>query len=495
MANKIVDSIVAVLGIGAASTAAWWYQNKQPASSPVAAGGAPGTGGAPGAPRAVGVEVARVEKLTLRDDAQAVGTLRSRQNVMLRPEVAGRIMSLGFNDGSQVQAGQMLVQLDDTLQRAEVQQSLAQVSIAQANHKRNQELVAQNFVAQRVLDESAASLQVAQAQLALSCARLDRMRLLAPFSGLVGIRTVNIGDYVRDGTDLINLEDISTLYVDFRLPERYQGKVVPRQMVEMQLDALPNRLFKAQVEAIDPLIDANGRSIGVRAVLPNQAGELVRAGGVSNPGNGPAAAAVPAKRNPAAASVAAAPAAQGETKPGATFAGCPEPRAVQSPAKGPGSGPLRPGMFARVTAVFDVRPDALSIPEEAIVPQGGRQFVIRAVSPSQVSATAPLPADVQQVSQRVEVKLGIRRPGRVEILDGLAEGDIVVIAGQQRLQKDGTPLRTVEMSRGGAGGGAPAGSGSNAAPAASAGTAPAGAGAAPGAASNAPAAPAPAPAR
>ncbi len=466
MANKIVYSIVAVLGIGAASTAAWWYQNKQPASAPVAAGGAPGPGGAagaPGAPRIVGVEVARVEKLTLRDDAQAVGTLRSRQNVILRPEVAGRIMSLGFRDGSPVQAGQTLVQLDDTLQRAEVQQSLAQVSIAQANHKRNQELVAQNFVAQRVLDESAASLQVAQAQLALSCARLDRMRLLAPFSGLVGIRSVNIGDYVRDGADLINLEDISALYVDFRLPERYQGKIVPRQTVEMQLDALPNRMFKAQVEAIDPLIDANGRSIGVRAVLPNQAGEPLRVGGGPNsaPASAPgsASAAAPAKRSPAAApaAAAAAAAAQGDIKPGAAVAGCPEPRAVVSPAKGPGSGPLRPGMFARVTAVFEVRPDALSIPEEAIVPQGGRQFVIRAVSPSQVATTAPLPPDVQQVSQRVEVKLGIRRPGRVEILDGLSEGDTVVIAGQQRLQKDGTPLRTVEMSRGGPGGGGPGG--------------------------------------
>ena len=447
MANKIVYSVVAVIGIGAASTAAWWYQNKQPSPAPVAAGaGAPG--GAAGGPRVIGVEVSRVEKLTLRDDAQAVGTLRSRQNVMLRPEVAGRIMSLGFSDGSPVQAGQTLVQLDDTLQRAEVQQSLAQVSIAQANHKRNQELVAQNFVAQRVLDESAASLQVAQAQLALSCARLDRMRILAPFPGVVGIRTVNIGDYVRDGTDLINLEDISTLYVDFRLPERYQGKIVPRQIVEMQLDALPGRMFKAQVEAIDPLIDANGRSIGVRAVLSNQVGEPVRP-----PAGNNAAAASGGARPAAAAPVraqAAAPVATGEIKPGATVAGCPEPRVIISPARGSGSGPLRPGMFARVTAVFDVRPDALSVPEEAIVPQGGRQFVIRAVSPAPGNAPANLPADVQLVSQRVEVKLGIRRPGRVEILDGLVEGDTVVIAGQQRLQKDGTPLRTVEMSRGAA---------------------------------------------
>ena len=221
----------------------------------------------------MGVEVAQVTKISIRDDAQTVGTLRSRQNVMLRPEVAGRVLTLGFTDGNRVRAGQLLVQLDDTLQRAEVQQSLAQVSIASANHKRNQDLVAQNFVAQRVLDESGAALQVAQAQLALSCARLDRMRIVAPFSGTVGIRNVNIGDYVKDGADLINLEDIGNLYVDFRLPERNQGKVVAGQVVELDIDAMPGRMFKAKVEAVDPLIDANGRSIGVRAVMANTAGE------------------------------------------------------------------------------------------------------------------------------------------------------------------------------------------------------------------------------
>ena len=84
----------------------------------------------------MGVEVTQVSKISIRDDAQTVGTLRSRQNVMLRPEVAGRVLALGFTDGNRVRAGQLLVQLDDTLQRAEVQQSLAQVSIASSNHKR-----------------------------------------------------------------------------------------------------------------------------------------------------------------------------------------------------------------------------------------------------------------------------------------------------------------------------------------------------------------------
>ena len=106
------------------------------------------------APRAAGVEVAKAERARLQDEAQSVGTLRSRQSVMMRPEVAGRVKAIGFADGATVRKGQVLVQLDDTLQRAEVKQAQAQVSIARANLKRNQELVAQNFVTQRVLDES-----------------------------------------------------------------------------------------------------------------------------------------------------------------------------------------------------------------------------------------------------------------------------------------------------------------------------------------------------
>jgi membrane fusion protein (multidrug efflux system) len=112
-------------------------------------------------------------------------------------------------------------------------------------------------------------------------------------------------------------------------------------------------------------------------------------------------------------------------------------------------------MFARVSAVFAIKPDALVVPEEAIVPQGGKQFVIRAIAPSEMpaqpasaTASAPeIPPGTQYVSRRVEVKLGIRRGGQVEITEGLNEGEPVVVAGQQRLQKDGTPLRVVELGK------------------------------------------------
>ena len=479
MAKKIVYPLVAILGIAVASGAAWWYQSKPTGPKEMVAGsgaapaGAPaGPASGPAVPRAAGVEVAKVETMSLRDDAQAVGTLRSRQSVMLRPEIAGRIKELGFTDGARVRKGQMLVQLDDALQRADLRQALAQVSIAKANLKRNEELVAQNFVAKRVLDESAASLQVAEAQLGLSCARLSRMVLLAPFDGTLGIRNINLGDFVKDGADLVNLEDTSSMYVDFRLPERFQGKLKLQQPVELLLDAVPGRKFKARIEALDPLLDANGRSVGVRAVLPNSMGEAATPPGAAGGGRPAAAAAAAASApkarpaRPAAARPNAAPESGTVSRAAGPYEalGCPPDPITPSarpampaaaagraaPAGGPA--PLRPGMFARVTAVFSVNEAALVVPEEAIVPQGGRQFVFKVVEPSAlppaVAASAPpLAPDTKFDSQRQEVKLGARRAGKVEVTDGLSEGQTVVVAGQQRLQRDGTALRVVELGR------------------------------------------------
>jgi membrane fusion protein (multidrug efflux system) len=349
---------------------------------------------------------------------------------MIRPEIAGRVVALGFSDASTVRAGQMLVQLDDSLQRAEIAQALAQVSIAQANHKRNQELVAQNFIAQRSLDESQANLQVAQAQLSLGCARWQRMKILAPYAGTLGIRTVNIGDYVKEGADLVNLEDLSALYVDFRLPERYQDKVALRQTVDVQVDAIPGHNFQARIEAIDPLIDANGRSISLRAVMGNSGG--------AGKGSSAASAAPVVRPGKAVSAVRADNVALQSAEEV-----CPAPQ-MPAASSGASHGPLRPGMFARVNALFALKQAALSIPEEAIVPMGGKQFVIKAVPPDAVPEHGPLPPDTKLVSQRTEVKLGARRPGRVEILSGLSAADTVVVAGQFRLQKDGTALRVIE---------------------------------------------------
>jgi len=394
MAYKKIYALVALVGVCAASGAAWWLQNKTVASTdgvqPVvsspassssgAAAAGSGTGAPAGPARPTAVEAVKVETQTLVDETQAVGSLRSRQGVMLRPEVGGRVKQIFFDDGQRVRKGQVMVQLEDQLQQAPRSQAKAELSSAEANHKRNQELVAQNFISKRSLDESGATLEVNRAKLALADATLQRQKVLAPFDGITGLKQINVGDYLKDGADMVNVEDLDAVLLDFRLPERFQAKIRAGQKAQLTVDALPGRPFTAIVQAVDPLIEANGRSVGVRGCIDNRQQQL------------------------------------------------------------------RPGMFARVNAVFGSREKAMVIPEEAIIPQGGRTFVVKLVAGEKPESL---------VSERVAVKTGLRLPGKVEILEGLVAGDTVVTAGHQRLQKDGTSVRVVDLSQ--AGGPRPAG--------------------------------------
>ncbi|MES2958609.1 MAG: efflux RND transporter periplasmic adaptor subunit [Pseudomonadota bacterium] len=380
---KRMHTIVAVVGLAVLAGAAWWWQNKPRSDGEASATAAVGAGGSGAASAAGGgvagspvtVEVGKVQRLRIEEDAQAVGTLTSRQSVMLRPEVSGRISRLGFNDGQRVRRGQVLVQLDNTLQVAQLRQSEAQAGIANTNLQRNRELVAQNFVSQSVVDQSAAALEVAMAQVALSKAQLERMKIVAPFDGVAGIGAVSVGDYVKDGADIVNIEDTSQVWVDFRLPERYLAQLKPGQGVEVVLDAMPGRSFNGRVDALDSQLDANGRSLLVRARLANP------------------------------------------------------------------DGLLRTGMFARTRTLLAVRDNALVVPEEALVPQGGKQFLIKVVDGPQ-----------GKLSQRVEARIGGRVAGKVEVLGGLVEGDMVVTAGQGRLLRaDKLPVRVIDLAEAGKG--------------------------------------------
>ena len=373
---KLLHTFVAVAGIAIAGGAAYWYQNKAPAATAMLApdGAASAAGGRQAAASAASggpltVEVGKVEVLTLQDETQAVGTLRSRQGVMMRPEVSGRISRLGFGDGSKVRRGQLLVQLDDSLQQAQLLQAKAQASIARTTLQRNRDLMAQNFISQSAADQSAAALEVAEAQVALALAQRKRMSIVAPFDGLAGIRAVNVGDYVKDGADLVNVEDISAMAVDFRLPEGVISRLKLGQGVAVTLDGLPGRSFTGRVDAVDSQIDANGRSLLVRARVDNA------------------------------------------------------------------QGLLRAGMYARARLVFEVRSAAMVVPEEALVPQGGKQYLIRVVD-----------GPNGKVSQRLEARIGLRVPGKVEILEGLSAGDVVVVAGQARLLRvDGLAVKVVDI--------------------------------------------------
>ena len=137
------------------------------------------------------MEVAKAQAATLTDDVQALGSLKSVQGVMLRPEVSGRIAKLGFVNGARVTKGQLLVQLDDALQQAQIKQAEAQASIARTNLQRSRELLAQGFVSQSAVDQNAAALLVAEAQVTLAQAQAQRMKVLAPFNGTAGLRVAS----------------------------------------------------------------------------------------------------------------------------------------------------------------------------------------------------------------------------------------------------------------------------------------------------------------
>lgn len=274
--QKQADGQGAAYGNKAGSTTG--NASKRGSDSARAAGA--GQGGRSGGPATV--ELGLPESVVWREDVQTVGTLRAKQNVLLKAEAAGKIIARGFSDGQAVRKGQMLYQLDNSLQRANIEQFEAQLAVARSNHKRNQELVAQGFISKAALDQNLAAVKVAEAQRNQAQAQNDRLRTVAPFDGVVGISKVQVGDYVREGVELVALEDHSSLMVDFRLSERAQSKLRLGQSLELHFDAMPNRTYTAKVQAIEPSMDETARSLLVRAAI--NGGKNTGPGGALRPG-------------------------------------------------------------------------------------------------------------------------------------------------------------------------------------------------------------------
>lgn len=276
MSSKKRPLVIAIAAIGLAGLAAFaWYANQSHSGAPAASTaktGAP-VGGPPGG-FAMAAEIAKVSSGRLDDEATAVGSLKSVDSVVLRPEVSGRVAAIRFADGQKAARGAVLIELDAQTQAAELQQAKANLGLAQANAKRNEDLFQKKFVSQRALEETRAQLKVQEASVALAAAKLDKMALRAPFAGVVGLRSISVGDYVKEGQELVNFEGLTTLKVDFSLPEMHLTKLARGQRVELTSDAMPGKHFVAAVDAIDPLIDANGRSLAVRAKLDNADGVL-----------------------------------------------------------------------------------------------------------------------------------------------------------------------------------------------------------------------------
>lgn len=302
---------------------------------------------------------------TVTERVPAVGTVMANESIVLRAEIAGLVDGIFFEEGTQVEAGAVLVTLNADEHQAQVEQTQATVEIARLSFKRAADLHKDSMVSRQELDEAQARLKESQAFLRRHQSMLAKTRLVAPFSGTVGLRHVSPGAYIRPGQDLVNLEDIDPIKVEFKLSERYAAAIAVGQQVDVVVDALPGKIFKGNIYAIDPRLDPRTRAFSLRARIANE------------------------------------------------------------------QGTLRPGMFARVNLIVDRRENAITVPEEAIWPQGDRAYVYRVI-------------DGKAVLTGVE--LGERFDGKVEVRAGLTSEETIVTSGHMKI-RDGSAVVDIEQLR------------------------------------------------
>ena len=273
--------LIALFILIAIAGGAYWYV-KNGGSLPGVPGGAPGAAkpaAGPGGPPGGAMPPMPVEAVPVRVGAvartiTAVGSLLSNESVVIRPEVAGRITELPFKEGQKVAKGTVLVRLDDSVAKATLAQAQASIAFDKAELARAEELLSRNAGPARTREQAFAKLQADQAAVQLAQAQLEKLNIVAPFDGVLGLRKVSVGDMVAAGKDIVNLEAIDTLKLDFRVPEAYLPAVKAGQKLAVSVDAFGGRKFEGEVYAIDPLIDVNGRALAVRARIPNADGAL-----------------------------------------------------------------------------------------------------------------------------------------------------------------------------------------------------------------------------
>ena len=237
-----------------------------PAGAGASAAAPPGKGaGGGGSP----VELGKPEKLSWPKSVTALGSLRSDESVIVRAEQSGRITALNFKEGQPVKIGQTLVQLDDSVARAELEQARANQKLGKAKFDRAVELKERNFISGQAKDEAENVMRVADAAVSLAEAKLTKFTIKAPFSGTAGLRTASLGDYVKDGQDIVNLEKTDLIKVDFKVPELFQSKIAVGQSLSVALDALPGQTFTGKVYALNPQLDTAGRAVVLRAQMDN----------------------------------------------------------------------------------------------------------------------------------------------------------------------------------------------------------------------------------
>lgn len=312
------------------------------------------------------VEVQTITRSTIEQDLSALAILKANESVLLKPEVAGRVVTINFNEGQTVSKGQLLVQLDDDLLQAELVSQQANLALTQTEYQRYQALFTQQQVSALDYERKKAELAQAKAAVSLVQAKLRQRQVRAPFAGVLGLRQFSVGDVVQANQALVRLNSMNSLKAEIKIPETNNALVSIKQTVLLTLDAVPNLTLKGQVVAIEPSLDSATRALVLRVLIP-----------------------------------------KGDIR-------------------------VREGMTARARLLLASN-NSLLVPEQALVAQRG-QFVVFVVK--------------NNIAKAQVVKLGKREVGRVEVLEGLQAGDVIVVSGQNKLSKPEMPIKPVPLQGG-----------------------------------------------
>ncbi len=227
------------------------------------------------------VEVAVAKRTGVPQSLSAIGTLTADQQVNVTTQIAGQVREIFFTSGQRVKKGEKLVQLDDAPERADLANYEAQAQLAEANLNRTMTLLKRDFAARQTGDQQRSLLEQARAQIQKTQAIIAQKLIVAPFDGVLGIRQINLGQYIGPGTNIVSLTNLSTLHANFKLPEQDASKLSEGQEVDISVDAAPGKMFKSKITAIEPRVSESTRTLAIQATLANP-GEVLRPGMFAN---------------------------------------------------------------------------------------------------------------------------------------------------------------------------------------------------------------------
>jgi len=330
-----------------------------------------------------------------QDFLVSVGSLDSVQGVNLAPEVSGVVTGVNFSSGQDVSSGTLLVEINDSIEKAVLKGGQAAAQESRKQFERYQVLAQRGDQSQASLDQQRSVWQQAAASVEQTEAQIAQKNILAPFDGRLGIRQVNLGQYVSPGQVLVTLQDLDNLYVNFALPAQHIAKLSIGLEIDVTTDAYPGEVFKARLTSLDAVVDQNTRNINVQGTLANPGRKLL-----------PGLFVNVKVLLPAVQDVVTVP----ETAVSYSLFG---------------------------DSVYVVM-SAADYAQAASADSGASSAPASSSAPA--PAPTPAPADPnQKVVKQVFVQVGSRRDGEVAILHGVQAGDIVVTAGQTKL-RDGTAV-------------------------------------------------------